>query len=78
MAFSWPSGCPVDRGWGQPPLPAEPGGDRNVVIAALPAAQNLFTHTSRYGVAERFARDSILLSTLLSVPALIAVAALLG
>ncbi|BAG17469.1 hypothetical protein SGR_640 [Streptomyces griseus subsp. griseus NBRC 13350] len=48
------------------------------MIAALPAAQNLFTHTSHYGVAERFARDSILLSTLLSVPALIAVAALLG
>ncbi|MET8884028.1 AEC family transporter [Streptomyces rubiginosohelvolus] len=49
-----------------------------VVIAALPAAQNLFTYASHYRVAERFARDSILLSTLLSVPALVAVAALLG
>ncbi|MFD4025039.1 AEC family transporter [Streptomyces sp. NPDC058576] len=49
-----------------------------VVIAALPAAQNLFTYASHYRVAERFARDSILLSTLLSVPALITVAALLG
>ncbi|MDJ1642935.1 AEC family transporter [Streptomyces pakalii] len=49
-----------------------------VVIAALPAAQNLFTYASHYRIAERFARDSILLSTLLSVPALIAVAALLG
>ncbi|WDG32791.1 AEC family transporter [Streptomyces sp. CA-278952] len=49
-----------------------------VVIAALPAAQNLFTYASHYGVAERFARESILLSTLLSVPVLIAVAALLG
>ncbi|SBU94212.1 hypothetical protein YW3DRAFT_05204 [Streptomyces sp. MnatMP-M77] len=48
------------------------------MIAALPAAQNLFTYASHYGVAERFARESILLSTLLSVPALIAVAALLG
>ncbi|MFI5919753.1 AEC family transporter [Streptomyces anulatus] len=49
-----------------------------VVIAALPAAQNLFTYASHYGVAERFARESILLSTLLSVPVLITVAALLG
>ncbi|MFH9752973.1 AEC family transporter [Streptomyces griseus] len=49
-----------------------------VVIAALPAAQNLFTYASHYRVAERFARESILLSTLLSVPVLIAVAALLG
>ncbi|MFI7291201.1 AEC family transporter [Streptomyces anulatus] len=49
-----------------------------VVIAALPAAQNLFTYASHYRVAELFARDSILLSTLLSAPALIAVAALLG
>lgn len=49
-----------------------------VVIAALPAAQNLFTYASHYRVAERFARESILLSTLLSVPVLITVAALLG
>lgn len=48
------------------------------MIAALPAAQNLFTYASHYGVAERFARESILLSTLLSVPVLITVAALLG
>ncbi len=48
------------------------------MIAALPAAQNLFTYASHYRVAEQFARDSILLSTLLSVPALIVVAALLG
>ncbi len=50
----------------------------DVVIAALPAAQNLFTYASHYRVAERFARESILLSTLLSVPVLITVAALLG
>ncbi|MEV0889569.1 AEC family transporter [Streptomyces microflavus] len=49
-----------------------------VVIAALPAAQNLFTYASHYRVAERFARESILLSTLLSVPVLVTVAALLG
>ncbi|MET8706044.1 AEC family transporter [Streptomyces californicus] len=49
-----------------------------VVIAALPAAQNLFTYATHYRVAERFARESVLLSTLLSVPVLFTVAALLG
>ncbi|MER5600573.1 AEC family transporter [Streptomyces sp. NPDC002265] len=49
-----------------------------VVTSALPAAQNLFTYASSYGVGERLARDSILLSTMLSVPVLVAVAALLG
>ena len=49
-----------------------------VVTSALPAAQNLYTYASRYRVAERLARDSILLSTVLSVPVLVVVAALLG
>lgn len=49
-----------------------------VVTSALPAAQNLYTYASRYRVAERLARDSILLSTVLSVPVLVAVATLLG
>ncbi|MFE2585324.1 AEC family transporter [Streptomyces sp. NPDC059378] len=49
-----------------------------VVTSALPAAQNLFTYASSYGVGERLARDSILLSTMASVPVLVAVAALLG
>lgn len=49
-----------------------------VVTSALPAAQNLFTYASRYGVAETLARESILLSTILSVPALVVIAALLG
>ncbi|WP_345133143.1 AEC family transporter [Streptomyces mexicanus] len=49
-----------------------------VVTSALPAAQNLFTYASRYGVGESLARESILLSTMLSVPVLVAVAALLG
>ncbi|MFC4326575.1 AEC family transporter [Streptomyces andamanensis] len=49
-----------------------------VVTSALPAAQNLFTYASRYGVGEDLARESILLSTVLSVPVLVAVAALLG
>lgn len=49
-----------------------------VVTSALPAAQNLFTYASGYGVGERLARDSILLSTVLSVPVLVVVATLLG
>ncbi|MFI6015873.1 AEC family transporter [Streptomyces sp. NPDC051243] len=49
-----------------------------VVTSALPAAQNLFTYASSYRVGERLARDSILLSTVLSVPVLVVVAALLG
>ena len=49
-----------------------------VVTSALPAAQNLYTYASSYGVGERLARDSILVSTVLSVPVLVVVAALLG
>ncbi|KUN98446.1 AEC family transporter [Streptomyces caeruleatus] len=49
-----------------------------VVTSALPAAQNLYTYASSYGVGERLARDSILLSTVISVPVLVVVAALLG
>ncbi|WOX12072.1 AEC family transporter [Streptomyces sp. N50] len=49
-----------------------------VVTSALPAAQNLYTYASRYRVGEGLARDSILLSTVLSVPVLVGVAALLG
>ncbi|MBB5157968.1 AEC family transporter [Saccharopolyspora phatthalungensis] len=49
-----------------------------VVISALPAAQNLFVYASRYNVGMRLARESILLSTILSVPVLFTVTALLG
>ncbi|MFJ4472250.1 AEC family transporter [Streptomyces sp. NPDC089424] len=49
-----------------------------VVTSALPAAQNLFTYASSYRVGEVLAREAILLSTILSVPVLVAVAALLG
>ncbi|MEU1485050.1 AEC family transporter [Streptomyces sp. NPDC005752] len=49
-----------------------------VVISALPAAQNLYTYASQYRVAEQLARESILLSTVASVPVLITIAALLG
>uniref|UniRef100_A0AAU1ZX08 AEC family transporter n=1 Tax=Streptomyces sp. NBC_00093 TaxID=2975649 RepID=A0AAU1ZX08_9ACTN len=49
-----------------------------VVTSALPAAQNLFTYAGRYRVAETLARESILLSTILAVPVLVVVAALLS
>ncbi|MEU9990395.1 AEC family transporter [Streptomyces sp. NPDC048045] len=49
-----------------------------VVTSALPAAQNLFTYASRYRVAEALARESVLLSTVVSVPVLVGVAAVLG
>jgi len=49
-----------------------------VVTSALPAAQNLFTYASRYRVGEVLARESILLSTMLAVPVLVVVAAVLG
>ncbi|MDQ8708307.1 AEC family transporter [Streptomyces sp. LHD-70] len=48
------------------------------VIAALPTAQNVFVHAGRYGVDVVLARDCVFLSTVLSVPALFAVAALLA
>ncbi|MFB0616748.1 AEC family transporter [Streptomyces sp. AGS-58] len=49
-----------------------------VITSALPAAQNLFTYASRYRVAESLARESILLSTVASVPVMVGVAAVLG
>ncbi|MEU3946184.1 AEC family transporter [Streptomyces sp. NPDC029526] len=49
-----------------------------VVTSALPAAQNLFTYASSYRAGETLAREAILVSTVLSVPVLVVVAALLG
>jgi predicted permease len=49
-----------------------------VVTSALPAAQNLFTYASSYRVGEVLAREAILLSTVLAVPVLVGVAAVLG
>jgi malonate transporter and related proteins len=48
------------------------------VVAGLPTAQNVFTHALRYRRAEILARDSIFISTVLSVPTLVLVAGLLG
>ncbi|MDS1270878.1 AEC family transporter [Lipingzhangella sp. LS1_29] len=49
-----------------------------VIVAALPAAQNLFNYSSRYGVATRMTRESVLLSTFLTVPVLVLITMLLG
>jgi predicted permease len=49
-----------------------------VVTSALPAAQNLYTYASTYRVGEVLAREAILLSTVVSVPGLVVVAAVLG
>lgn len=49
-----------------------------VVLAALPTAQNVFNYALRYERAVPVARDAVLISTVLSVPALIVIAALLA
>jgi predicted permease len=42
------------------------------VIAALPTAQNIFLIAGRYGVGFRLARDAIFVSTIASIPVIIA------
>ncbi|MFT4030137.1 MAG: AEC family transporter [Protaetiibacter sp.] len=49
-----------------------------VVLAALPTAQNVFNYAARYRCGETLARDAVLLSTLLSLPVIVLVAALLA
>ncbi len=48
------------------------------VVAALPTAQNVFTHAVRYQRGIILARDSIFVSTVLSVPVLLLIAGVLG
>jgi predicted permease len=48
------------------------------IIAALPTAQNVFVFAVRYGVARTLARDAIFLTTILSIPAILTITALLG
>jgi malonate transporter and related proteins len=48
------------------------------LLAALPTAQNIFIHATRYDRAVVVARDAIFLTTVLSVPALFVVTALLA
>lgn len=47
------------------------------VLAALPTAQNIFIHATRYDRAVVVARDSIFVTTMLSVPTLVVITALL-
>ena len=47
------------------------------LLAALPTAQNIFVHANRYGRSVVVARDAIFLTTVLSVPALFVITALL-
>jgi predicted permease len=48
------------------------------VLAALPTAQNIFVHATRYGTAAVLARDAIFVTTLLSIPTIIVIVALLA
>ena len=48
------------------------------VLAALPTAQNIFVHATRYRRGEVVARDSIFTTTVLSVPVLFVIAAVVG
>lgn len=49
-----------------------------VVLAALPTAQNVFNYAVRFERAVPVARDAVLITTVLSVPALVVIAALLA
>jgi predicted permease len=49
-----------------------------VVLASLPTGQNVFNYAQRYRRGETLARDAVLLSTLLSLPVIVVVAALLA
>ena len=48
-----------------------------VALAALPTAQNVFNYAQRYDRAEPIARDTILLTTIGSMPVLVLIVALL-
>jgi predicted permease len=49
-----------------------------VVCSALPTAQNIFVHATRYDRATTLARDTILVTTLGSVPVILLITLLLG
>jgi malonate transporter len=48
------------------------------IVSALPTAQNVFTYAQRYQRSVLLARDTILLTTVLCVPVMLAIAAVLG
>jgi predicted permease len=49
-----------------------------VMTASLPTAQNIFLHATRYRVGEDVARESILVTTICSLPVALLVAVMLG
>ncbi|MDA7814680.1 AEC family transporter [Pontimonas sp.] len=49
-----------------------------VILAALPSAQNVFNYAQRYGVSIPLARDSVVITTVLSLPVMLLVAFLLA
>ncbi len=49
-----------------------------VILAALPVAQNVFNYAQRYERGEIVARDVVLITTVLCVPVLLVIAALLA
>ncbi|WP_107766422.1 AEC family transporter [Nocardioides terrigena] len=49
-----------------------------VITAALPTAQNIFLHATRYRTGEDVARETILVTTLASLPVALLIAVLLG
>jgi malonate transporter len=46
------------------------------VTSALPTAQNVFVYAATYGRGTTLARDAVLVTTVLSVPALLVIVAL--
>ena len=48
------------------------------VLAALPTAQNVFNYSQRYGVGEAISRDTVFLTTIGCLPALLLIMLLLG
>ena len=49
-----------------------------VILAALPSAQNVFNYAQRYGVAIPLARDSVVITTVLSLPVMMLIALVLA
>jgi predicted permease len=49
-----------------------------VITAGLPTAQNIFLHATRYRTGEDIARETILVTTLCSLPVALLIAVLLG
>ena len=49
-----------------------------VITAALPTAQNIFLHATRYHVGEGVSRETILVTTVCSLPVAVVIALLLA